>query len=263
MRTEVEIARNRWAKSAHLLPFPNRVHRGAYAFEGKSCQLPINFRPNGSHAIHGFAMGLPWELAGQKLSSDAAELRLSLDCPDGQEGYPFPWQAELDLKLSETGLRMETRLINRGKRKMPAGWGWHPYFRTGTRIDSLELQLPKARKLKVDEWMIPTGQFEGFSGFGHPTPIGERFLDACLELEAHTGTASCHLLDRPQGLKLTVSQGASTCRHLQVFTHPNRHGIALEPMSCAPDAFNNGMGLQILAPKECLTTLCEVSLSAL
>ncbi|MEN9352841.1 MAG: hypothetical protein RL318_166, partial [Fibrobacterota bacterium] len=152
MRTEIEIQRNRWAKSAHLLPFPNRIHRGGYEFEGKRHQMPINFRPNGGHAIHGFAMGMPWKVDHQKLSSEGASLSLSLDCPDGQTGFPFPWRAELLLVLSESGFQMETRLINRGKRAMPAGWGWHPYFRTGSKIDDLELQLPKGRKLVVDEW---------------------------------------------------------------------------------------------------------------
>lgn len=263
MRTEVEIQRNRWAKSAHLLPFPNRVHRGAYTFEGKAHQLPINFRPNGGHAIHGFAMSHPWEVVAQKLEADSASMTLRLDCPEGQEGYPFPWRAELELELSEAGFRMETRLTNRGRKAMPAGWGWHPYFRTGTQIDALELQLPKGRKLKVDEWMIPTGQYEAFPGFAKPVPIGDRFLDACLELEAQEGNPTCHVLDRTNGLKLSVSQEASSSRYLQVFTHPNRHGIALEPMSCAPDAFNNGLGLQVLAPKTCLTTVCRVSLSEL
>lgn len=260
MRTEIEIQRNRWAKSAHLLPFPNRVHRGTYSFEGKSHQLPINFRPNGGHAIHGFAMSQPWKVTGQKLSNDAALLSLALDCPAGQEGFPFPWRAELDLALTDAGFRMETRLINKGKKDMPAGWGWHPYFRTGTKIDALELQLPKGRKLAVDEWMIPTGKFENFPGFARPASIGDRFLDACLELEAASGSPESVLLDRHQGLRLSVHQEAPTCRHLQVFTHPNRHGIALEPMSCAPDAFNNGMGLRSLAPKGVLTTVCSVSL---
>lgn len=263
MRTQVEIQRNRWAKSAHLLPFPNRVHRGAYVFDGKPLQLPVNFRPNGGHAIHGFAMSQPWEVVATHPGQDSASLTLRLDCPHGQEGYPFTWRAELELELNQDGFRMETRLINRGRKSMPAGWGWHPYFRTGTKIDALELQLPKARKLKVDEWMIPTGQYEAFPGFSKPAAIGDRFLDACLELEDTAGMPVCHLLDRAQGLKLSVSQEAATSRYLQVFTHPNRHGIALEPMSCAPDAFNNGLGLQVLEPKASLTTACQVSLSAL
>jgi aldose 1-epimerase len=109
--------------------------------------------------------------------------------------------------------------------------------------------------------MIPTKEFTKFPGFAKPAAIGDRFLDACLELETMEGTPTCLLLDRAKGLQLAVSQAAPTCRHLQVFTHPNRHGIALEPMSCAPDAFNNGMGLQILATKEALITRCTVGLS--
>jgi aldose 1-epimerase len=47
--------------------------------------------------------------------------------------------------------------------------------------------------------------------------------------------------------------------HLQVFTGDTmppaerRRSIAVEPMTCAPNAFNTGDGLRILAPDETLT----------
>jgi aldose 1-epimerase len=46
--------------------------------------------------------------------------------------------------------------------------------------------------------------------------------------------------------------GAGKYNFLQVFIPPLRHCVALEPMTCAPDAFNNGMGLARLEPGEML-----------
>jgi len=115
--------------------------------------------------------------------------------------------------------------------------------------------------LTVDEWMIPTGAYEAFPGFEQPAPIGERFLDACLELPTSCQRHETHLLDRNQGLKLSIWQDG--VRYLQVFTHPQRHGIALEPMSCAPDAFNNKLGLRILPAGDDFVANCGLSLSSL
>jgi aldose 1-epimerase len=43
-----------------------------------------------------------------------------------------------------------------------------------------------------------------------------------------------------------------TYRFLQVFTVENltkgQSGVAIEPMTCAPDAFNSGAGLIVLEP---------------
>jgi aldose 1-epimerase len=51
--------------------------------------------------------------------------------------------------------------------------------------------------------------------------------------------------------------------HLQVYTgdavadpRRRRRGLALAPMTCAPDAFNTGEGLVTLAPGETFTGRC-------
>ena len=46
---------------------------------------------------------------------------------------------------------------------------------------------------------------------------------------------------------------------LQVFTPPHRQSIALEPMTCNIDAFNNQDGLKMLAPKETLSGVFGVT----
>lgn len=44
----------------------------------------------------------------------------------------------------------------------------------------------------------------------------------------------------------------------QVFTPPHRESIALEPMSCNVDAFNNGQGLVSLEPDAEWKTRMEI-----
>ena len=54
--------------------------------------------------------------------------------------------------------------------------------------------------------------------------------------------------------------------HVMVFTgdtlapERRRRGLAVEPMTCAPDAFNTGEGLRVLAPGESVTCSWGVTL---
>ena len=51
---------------------------------------------------------------------------------------------------------------------------------------------------------------------------------------------------------------------LQVFTGDSlpdqaRRAIAIEPCTCAPNAFNNGLGLRVLAPGQCFSSVWEIA----
>jgi len=48
--------------------------------------------------------------------------------------------------------------------------------------------------------------------------------------------------------------------YLQVFIPPDRMSIAIEPMTCNANAFNNKDGLITLSPGEVLTTVCGIEL---
>ena len=50
------------------------------------------------------------------------------------------------------------------------------------------------------------------------------------------------------GRRIAVKANARQCPFFQVFTPPHGESIALEPMSCNVDAFNNGEGLVALEP---------------
>jgi aldose 1-epimerase len=57
--------------------------------------------------------------------------------------------------------------------------------------------------------------------------------------------------------------------HIQVYTGDEdpdpdrrRRSVAVEPMTCAPDAFNSGHGLLVLEPGQEFAGRCGVSLAA-
>ena len=90
--------------------------------------------------------------------------------------------------------------------------------------------------------------------FRTPRPVGETFIDhAFTGLDRDAGIARVEV--RAPGGTGTAISWDETCPWVQVHTadtpeHSVTHrvGLAVEPMTCAPDAFTSGAGLIVLAP---------------
>ena len=241
-------------RGATLAPWPNRVDGGRYRFDGVDHQLPVN-EPARGHALHGFTAGLEWAVAEQ--SESAVVLRLDLP---PQPGYPFSLLLEMAYTLSDDGMRIALSAHNTGKGSAPYGCSIHPYLTCGTpRVDGAVLTLPAATRLEVDDGLIPVGSapVEAIGcDFRDGDAIGTRLIDhAFTDLDvAADGTATADVT-RPSGGGVRMRWGP-WARWVQVHTADrpepvaDRVGLALEPMSCAPDAFNSGAGLVVLAPGE-------------
>lgn len=261
MRTRIEVLRHRWAKGAQLAPWPNRIQGASYEFQGQTHNPVKNFRPQGGHAIHGLVMFETAKPVSKTPVDGILELGLS---SKGWTGYPFPVRMSFRFGLdAKDGFRMETEIENVGRGPCPVGHGWHPYFRLGDSIKPNLLQLPDGKRLPMTPRAVPDGTRETWNPFAKPARIGEDFLDACVELSSKSGKAVSRLVDVQQKLSLDVWQetGAGKYGYVQVFTHPRRHCLAIEPMTCAPNAFQNRMGLVVLKPGESLRAACGVRLS--
>lgn len=231
-----------WGKSAILAPFPNRLRDGKYSFEGVEYQFPVN-EPARNNALHGFVMDKPFEIVEESAFSVALEYRY-----DGGFAYfPFPFLLRVTYSLSAAdGFTAFFEMKNTGSDPMPAGLGWHPYFRLGDSADALFLQLPAAEQVLVDERMIPTGEKLRFDDFEVMKKIGATAFDTGFRLPE---PCVARLREGTRGLEYW-QDGAFP--FLQVFIPPARRSIALEPMTCNIDALNNGEGLRVLAPGEAI-----------
>lgn len=238
-----------------LLPFPNRIAGGLYVFEGEERQLPLT-EPATGGALHGLTRWLAWKPLGRTASSVTLGQRLY-----PQDGYPFMLDLRVEYALSDLGLTVTTTATNAGNTALPFGAGYHPYFTVGTpTIDAAILKLPAGAYLETDDRLIPTGKAPvegtGFD-FREKSPIGGVRLDACFTdvIPDDDGVARIVLAHPDGGPEITISMDASY-GFIQVFTgdalpeEAYRRGIAIEPMTCAPNAFNSGDGLLVLAPGE-------------
>lgn len=244
--TPEELAAGKWGKSTVLFPFPNRLAKGQYKWQGKQYQFPINNASTGN-AIHGFVREETFEVEYCFLAKDGASIRCFYDYDGRRDYYPFPFSLEIEFTISNDGLfRMAVEVTNQGDKALPFGFGWHPYFRLAKNADAHALKLPPCEKVDIDETMIPTGKRAVYTDFHTKKNVETTELDTCFQHTQTTGSPKL-LLSAP-GRSLTVKASAKLFPFFQVFTPPHRESIALEPMTCNVDAFNNKQGLITLEP---------------
>jgi aldose 1-epimerase len=172
---------------------------------------------------------------------------------------------EVGYELTQTGLTVRITATNSGESPLPYGAGNHPYLTAGTpKVDPATLQLPADAYYETDDRLLPQrrASVEGTEyDFREARPIGETRLDTCFTGLAHDpdGRARAYLRDPATGRGVEVWMDESY-RYLQVFTGDTlpgekyRSAVAIEPMTCAPDAFNSGDGLVVLEPGESFTS---------
>jgi len=237
-----------------LVPWPNRIKDGSYEFEGQRMQLPLT-EPEHGNAIHGLVRGATWNVV------DLVPDRVLLDyLLEQQPGYPFALALGIEYALSEGGLTVTTTARNVGPEPCPYGAGQHPYLTLGTpTIDTLRLQVPARIVVSSDERGVPirTESVEGTEyDFRAGRAIGETVLDnAYTELERDGDGRARVLLDDPDGDGAITLWVDETYPYLMVFSgdpYPDlaRRSIAVEPMTCPPNAFRTHESLIVLEPGE-------------
>lgn len=247
-------------RSAWLLPFPNRISGGKFSFGGREYSLPLNYAHEG-HAIHGFLYDRPFQRIGTSVTRDSACVMLAHAYSGDHDGFPFSFDAKISYKLnSGTGLTCAAEVVNTGEAPMPVGIGWHPYVTLGKPIDGLRLRVPGTRRVVLGSDMIPTGAVAPVSRFVTPDTLGVQMIDDTFEVDVSDGIVGTDLTDPEQGITVQVWQEChrDTFRHVHVYTPPSRRSIAIEPMTCWADAFNNQRGLVILRPGESTKVRCGV-----
>lgn len=237
-----------------LLPWPNRIEDGQYEFGGTVYQTPLT-EPTRHNALHGLTRWLNWTAVDQ--AEDRVLMSLVLD---PQDGYPFTLRLDVDYRLSAGGLTIRTTAKNVGRQAAPFGAGHHPYITVGTLIDQALLKMPALLRLEANDRLIPTGRLLPNRGsaydFLEARPIGSLRMDTAFAnlIPDSDGLIRVRLEAPGGGPRVTVWMEV-VYQFLMVFTPDTipevarrRRSIAIEPMTCAPNAFRSGNGLIVLQP---------------
>jgi aldose 1-epimerase len=235
-----------------LIPWPNRLQDGSYEFGGRRYQLPLN-EPERRNAIHGLVRWANWTATEREPHRVIMQHILY-----PQPGYPFSLRISIEYALSDSGLRVHTKATNLGIEPCPYGSGAHPYLTLGTaRIDGLILRAPGRTVLRSDERGLPVCREavkDTEYDFLQPRQIGSIALDhAFTDLDwDQDGCAHVNLRDPNHGNEVSIWVDQSY-PYLMLFSGdplPNvrRRSLAVEPMTCPPNAFRTGDALIRLEP---------------
>lgn len=248
-------------RGAILAPWPNRVVDGRYTFAGVEQQLPLT-EPARGHALHGLATWLDFAAVGR--ADGGATFAATIEA---QAGYPHRVEVSVTYTLDESGLHTRVTGTNTGTSAAPWGTGPHPYLVAGPgRVDDWTLTLPADSVLTVTEdRLIPTGladvdtEADGAFDFRTERPIADTFIDhAFTDLHRDARGTATVTVRTADGTGVELTWGPA-CPWVQIHTADtpdpatSRIGLAVEPMTCPPDAYNSGTDVIVLQPGESAT----------
>ena len=242
-------------RGAIVAPWPNRIGDGLYTWDGREIQAAIN-EPERGNALHGLVSFQLFTAAD--LTEDSVTLRSELF---PSPGYPFHVLLTVVHSLSaQNGLTTTVTARNLGEADAPYGVCPHPYLVAGTEpLDEWTLQVEAATHLTVTpDRLLPTSTEPITSGsdldFAAGRVIGDQAIDDAVTDLARDENGRLQVrVTAPSGTGVAMSAGPE-CPWLQIHTadrpepEHNRRGLAVEPMTCPPDAFRTGTDVVRLAP---------------
>jgi aldose 1-epimerase len=215
-----------------MLPYSNRIRDGRFVFEGREHQLASAK----NHAIHGDVRTRPWKVVEQTPST----LVLAFDSAEVPDfNWPWPVHATVGITLRGDQVEQTVRLENRGETTMPAGFGWHPYYRRWLTRDGepvlLRFTAPRIHP-DTDADGLPDGPPEPVPAaldFSTPRELGSERIDACFA--GFDGQATIQWPE--SGVALTYACSPNVT-HLICFGPDDRPVLAIEPATNANDGVN-------------------------
>jgi aldose 1-epimerase len=240
-----------------LMPWPNRLGDGRFDWAGQQLQTALT-EPANHNAIHGLVRWATWTVVDQ--TTDAVQFAYRLY---PQPGWPWILDLSMSYALSAAGLEVRGRAVHVGTGECPFGTGWHPYLAAfGGVVDDLVLTVPARTTYEADERGLPVRRraVEGSAAdFRAARRVGSLQLDTAytdLDRDA-AGRAVIELSTADGSSRATRLWMDAACTHLMVFSgdtlsEPDRRrrGLAVEPMTCAPNMLQSGDGRRLLAEGE-------------
>lgn len=231
-----------------LSPFVCRIPEGKYTFGNEDYLIEKSLPAK--NALHGLLYDRSFKVISESAGEANASVTMKYEYRAEDPGYPFnydcivTWQLEDGNKLS-----VITECINKDEGLIPIQDGWHPYFTLGERIDDLHLEFQAMELVELNADLVPTGNLSEYTRFTSLEKLGDTVLDNCFTLNRDACQPMCVLRNVVDKIEVQLIPDASY-PYLQIYTPPHRKSIAIENLSGAPNAFNNGMGFIVLEPDQ-------------
>lgn len=241
------------ARGQVLYPWPNRLGDGEWSFSGRVARATVDDVEHAT-AIHGLIRWRPFQV--EAVNQNRCVLSALLH---PSPAYPFLSEISVAYHLGSLGLTVTTTVTNRDEVPVPFGVGFHPYLAVTTpTIEGALLELPAKAYVALDERQLPTGEILPLSGglldFSKRKSLSGHELDVTYtELVRDDSGMAVATLEDATGAAVELSVDRNF-PYLQVFTGDTlergrrRTSVAIEPMTCPPDALRSGKDVVVLEP---------------
>jgi len=241
------------ARGQVLYPWPNRIGDSKWSFSDRTAHPTVDDVPH-STAIHGLVRWRPFRI--DAVNQNRCVLSLLLHpTPD----YPFLSEISVAYHLGSLGLTVTTTVTNSDDIPIPFGVGFHPYLAVTTpTIEGAQLEVPAKAFIAVDDRQLPMGEILPVAGhqldFSRRKSLSGHELDVTYTelVRDDSGLATVVLGDSAGGeIELSVDRNFP---YIQIYTGDKlergrrRTSVAVEPMTCPPDALRSGKDVVVLEP---------------
>ena len=206
-----------------LVPFANRISNAHFDWQGEQVQLRRNFPPEAS-ALHGSGWQAAWEPV--KLAAE----RCVMACDHQAADWPWDFRAIQTFDLHEDFFLATLEVANRSNRAMPAGLGFHPYFR---RLSETRVTFGAGGILLTGDDQIPTGEVAEparFGDFSNGATLPAGLIDHCYT------DWNGEVVIEDDRCRVEMRAVGASCLHL--YAPPGSDILCLEPVTHRPNALN-------------------------
>jgi galactose mutarotase-like enzyme len=127
---------NFWGKHSPILfPIVGTLKSNSYQYNVNEYHL----------SRHGFARDMEFELVEKRENSAIFSIQSS---EETLKAYPFAFELQLIYTLDENSLRIEYKVINKGKSQMPFSIGAHPAFALPGNFENYSMKFEKEEPLE-------------------------------------------------------------------------------------------------------------------
>jgi galactose mutarotase-like enzyme len=221
-----------------LYPWANRLSASKYGINGAVVTLTAGTGGvrTDEHGvpIHGVLSAYPGWLVIHRSENRLTAVLDYGGKPRLLASFPFPHVLTQDITLADRTLTIETTVMPTTAASVPLCFGYHPYFTIpGVPREEWQLTTPDMRHLPVDNWGIPTGVQEEWTG--RTEPLGNSVYDDGFDKVAAGSTFTLAGGDRR--LDVTFEKGYPAT---QIFAPSSDDVVCVEPMAAPTDALRRG-----------------------
>lgn len=212
-----------------LFPISGQLENKQYQWEGQTYDMPN----------HGLARIHPWEVIDTNCDEEKASISILFESSIGTKGiFPFDFEVIFTYTLKQNQLFIHQSYRNLGEKQMPIYPGLHPYFKTKSKVVSLDTEAETY-------YDYNDNQVKAFDG-----QIDMEGLKEAVVLETEHQQIEAQYDDR----KDLHIETATDFRYTVLWTEAGKDFVCIEPWTAKNGELNRKEALIMVDSKDSLET---------